>query len=57
MNLLTHMNWAGDSKIYPEVMDELGIPETSSWDKGAFEGKLEERPLNKGLHGMRCTDP
>jgi len=36
MNLLTHMNWAGDSKIYPEVMDELGIPETADWDKNAF---------------------
>ncbi len=36
MNLLTHMNWAGDSKIYPELMDELGIPETVGWDKGAF---------------------
>ena len=36
MNVLTHMNWAGDSKIYPEVMDELGIPETAGWDKGAF---------------------
>ncbi|MFC2115292.1 sulfatase [Bacteroidota bacterium] len=37
MNLLTHMNWSGDSKIYPEVMDELGIPETSGWDKNAFQ--------------------
>ena len=36
MNLLKHMNWAGDSKIYPEVMDELGIPETAGWDKAAF---------------------
>lgn len=40
MNLLAHMNWAGDSKIYPEVMDELGIPETSDWDKRAFEGTV-----------------
>lgn len=32
MNLLTHMNWAGDSKITPEVMEELGIPGTPSWD-------------------------
>ncbi len=31
MNLLTHMNWAGDSKIPGEVMDELGIPETPGW--------------------------
>jgi arylsulfatase A-like enzyme len=36
MNLLKHMNWAGDSKIEPEVMDELGIPETEEWDKEAF---------------------
>lgn len=45
MNLLTHMNWAGDSKIYPEVMDELGIPETADWDKAAFQrevGRLNE---------------
>jgi len=37
MNLLTHMNWAGDSKIYPEVMDELGIKPTTDWDKRALE--------------------
>ncbi|MGQ1784653.1 MULTISPECIES: sulfatase family protein [unclassified Saccharicrinis] len=36
MNLLTHMNWAGDSKIEPALMDELGIPETCDWDKSAF---------------------
>ncbi|WP_297335215.1 sulfatase [Algoriphagus sp.] len=45
MNLLKHMNWAGDSKIYPEVMDELGIPDASGWDKGAFQrevGRLNE---------------
>ncbi|WP_304232036.1 sulfatase [Jiulongibacter sediminis] len=36
MNLLKHMNWAGDSKIYPDVMDQLGIPQTAGWDKGAF---------------------
>jgi arylsulfatase A-like enzyme len=36
MNILTHQNWAGDSKIYPEVMEELGIEEASNWDKSAF---------------------
>jgi len=40
MNLLTHMNWAGDSKIPPEVMDELGIPQTASWDKAAFNREV-----------------
>lgn len=40
MNILTHMNWAGDSKIRPELMDELGIPETCNWDKNAFEREV-----------------
>lgn len=41
MNILEHMNWAGDSKIYPEVMDELGIEPTSDWDKRALTAKLD----------------
>nr|WP_228713593.1 sulfatase [Arundinibacter roseus] len=36
MNLLTHMNWAGDSKITPENMDKLGIKESHSYDKGNY---------------------
>jgi len=40
MNLLHHMNWAGDSKIYPEVMDQLRIPDASGWDKGAFKREV-----------------
>ena len=40
MNILKHMNWAGDSKIYPEVMDELGIQPTSDWDKSALDREL-----------------
>ncbi len=56
MNLLTHMNWAGDSKIYPEVMDELGIPDASGWDKGAFKrevGRLnpEQRKAWDAVYG------
>jgi arylsulfatase A-like enzyme len=27
MNILHHMSWAGDHKVFPEMMDELGIPE------------------------------
>ena len=62
MNILTHMNWAGDSKLYPEVMDELGIKETWNWDKNAFQrevGRMNElqqaswdsvyRPINEAF--------
>ncbi len=43
MNILKHMNWAGDSKLYPQTMEELGIeptvlnPNNQSWDLAAFE--------------------
>jgi arylsulfatase A-like enzyme len=43
MNILRHMNWAGDAKLYPETMEELGIeptrlnPGNGSWDLEAFE--------------------
>jgi len=40
MNLLTHMNWAGDSKIQPELMDELGISPTSDWDQNAYKREV-----------------
>ncbi|MDA3822638.1 MAG: sulfatase [Bacteroidales bacterium] len=40
MNLLTHMNWAGDSKIKPEILEELGIEATSNWDFKAYENNL-----------------
>jgi len=40
MNILLHQNWAGDSKIYPEVMDELGIEPASDWDKQALRNNL-----------------
>ncbi|ANW95355.1 sulfatase [Wenyingzhuangia fucanilytica] len=40
MNLLTHMNWAGDSKMYPDIMKELGIKDKSGWDLEAFEREV-----------------
>lgn len=36
MNILTHMNWAGDSKIFPENMDKIGLPESHKYDKAMF---------------------
>jgi arylsulfatase A-like enzyme len=40
MNLLTHMNWAGDSKIFPENMDKLGIKESHKYDKGNYRATV-----------------
>ncbi|MEM9834127.1 MAG: sulfatase [Bacteroidota bacterium] len=40
MNLLKHMNWAGDSKIRPSLLDSLGIPETEDWDHEAYANEV-----------------
>ncbi len=40
MNLLTHMNWAGDSKITPENMDKLGIKESHAYDKRLYNATV-----------------
>lgn len=43
MNILKHMSWAGDNKVLPEVMDELGIAEIG-FDKARY--KYEMSRLN-----------
>src|SRR3990170_1951951 len=43
MNILKHMAWAGDNKVFPEVMDELGITEIG-FDKQRY--KYEFSRLN-----------
>ena len=57
MNLLTHMNWAGDSKIRPEVMDELGIPETAKWDKAAYVREVERQNPEQRAKWDAVYDP
>lgn len=37
MNILTHMNWAGDSKITPENMDKMGLKEAHPYDKRFYQ--------------------
>ena len=39
MNVLEDMNWSADSKLYPEVMTELGIEETLDWGINAFRNR------------------
>lgn len=57
MNLLTHMNWAGDSKIPPEVMDELGIPPTAHWDKGAFKREVGRQTIAQRADWDKIYNP
>ncbi len=39
MNILKHMGWSGDNKVFPEVMDELGIAEIGV-DKRRFVNEV-----------------
>nr|WP_288809462.1 sulfatase [uncultured Sphingobacterium sp.] len=40
MNILKNMNWAGDNKVPPAMMDELGLKGFMSWDKTAYNNML-----------------
>ncbi len=55
MNLLTHMNWAGDSKLRPQDLDELGITPGSDWDKDAYERNILRRMDSAQLSRWNAT--
>ncbi len=41
MSILDHMNMAGDTKIHPDILTELGIEPKSDWDFRALTSKFE----------------
>ena len=45
MNILTHMNWSGDSKLYPETVRETGVEKTA-FNKGFVGFEREVGRLN-----------
>jgi arylsulfatase A-like enzyme len=51
------MNWAGDSKIRPEIMDELGIQETSNWDKEAYAREVGRQNAQQRAEWDEVYDP
>lgn len=56
-NLLEHMNWAGDSRIKPEVMKELGIPPTSDWDTMAYHSQMGRMTPEQRANWEKFYDP
>lgn len=40
MNIYKYMHWAGDNKVSPKIMDELGLKETSGWGRSAYDKNL-----------------
>ncbi len=43
MNVFTHMTWAGDNKLDPSIMDELGIKQVNDGGRRAFEGRVKRQ--------------
>ncbi|HEY6976655.1 MAG TPA: sulfatase [Chitinophagaceae bacterium] len=40
MNILKDMNWSGDNKIAPEILEELGIKDPLKWGPDAYRNNL-----------------
>ncbi len=61
MNLLKHMNWSGDSKLYPETLIRLGITPTTDWDTLAHRREVarqnpEQRAAWDAVYGPMNED-
>lgn len=57
MNILLHQHWSGDSKIKPEVMEGLGIEETSGWGIGAYRGNMRRMDSTQKASWDAIYDP
>lgn len=40
MEIVRDQNWTGDSKLYPEVVDRLGIKDPLAWGRNALKNNL-----------------
>ncbi|KGE12270.1 sulfatase [Sphingobacterium deserti] len=57
MNILKHMNWAGDNKVPPALMDELGLKEYMNWDKAAYTNNLGRMTAQERREWDAVYDP
>ncbi|MEY4107686.1 MAG: hypothetical protein RL181_2028, partial [Bacteroidota bacterium] len=53
MNILKHMSWAGDNKLFPETMDALGLPEIG-FDKKRHEAEFARLSPSQRAHFMKA---
>lgn len=56
MNILKHMSWAGDNKVFPEVMDELKIPEIG-FDKQRYQSEMGRLNPSQKANFMKVYTP
>lgn len=56
MSVLRHMAWAGDNKVFPEVMDELGIPEIG-FDKRRYAYEMGRFNETQAASFMKAYTP
>lgn len=56
MSVLRHMAWAGDNKVFPEVMDELGIAEIG-YDKRRYAYEMGHFNPDQAAHFKKAYTP
>lgn len=56
MNILKHMSWAGDNKVFPEVMDELNIPEIG-YDKQRYQSEMGRLNPSQKANFLKAYTP
>jgi arylsulfatase A-like enzyme len=56
MNIMKHMSWAGDNKVFPEVMDELKIPEIG-YDKQRYQAEMGRLNAGQKFNFIKAYTP
>ncbi len=56
MNILKHMGWSGDNKLFPEVMDQLGVAEIGP-DKIRTENTMNRMTLEQKERFIAAYQP
>ncbi|NND06132.1 MAG: sulfatase [Saprospiraceae bacterium] len=57
MNVFTHMTWAGDNKLNPEIIDELGIKQSNNHGRRALEGLRKRQTTAQRTAWEEAYDP
>ncbi|MBB6324710.1 arylsulfatase A-like enzyme [Algoriphagus iocasae] len=57
MNILEHMGWSGDNKLFPKVLRDLGIADVGGYDTNRFNGQMRRFTPSQAENFKKYYEP
>lgn len=57
MNILEHMGWSGDNKLFPKVLRDLGIADVGGYDTSRFNGQMRRFTPSQAENFKKYYEP